>query len=329
MMNNWIKLTALGALACAHVAATAQDDEQAQRAATQQELAAAQARLEAAAREVAELSQAMAGDILVMDGNGFAFATRPLLGLTLDAGANPVFVNGQRVGGNDTDAAADGVLISGVNQRSGAGRAGIEAGDRLLSVDGVSLVGEAASKGLPLGLISEALADRKPGDTVAVEVLRDGKRMSKQVELTQAPMDSQISSFRFSTGEDDMPRIDEHFVIADGAGHAQNFETMVFDGGMFGGFAAQRRWADMELVELSRDLGEYFGADTGLLVVRAPSDEAIGFRDGDVIRRIGDRTPETVGHAMRILRSYEPGESLQVDILRDRKPRTLNVTLPE
>jgi hypothetical protein len=84
----------------------------------------------------------------------------------------------------------------------------------------------------------------------------------------------------------------------------------------------------MELVELSPGLGRYFGTDSGLLVVRAPSDPALKLEDGDVIRRIGGREPGSVSHAMRILRSYEEGEALELEIMREQRSRRLDVQIP-
>ncbi len=73
----------------------------------------------------------------------------------------------------------------------------------------------------------------------------------------------------------------------------------------------------------------YFGTETGLLVIRAPGNEAIGLQDGDVIREIGGRRPQDPGHAMRILRSYEAGEEVVIGIVRDRKETEVVVSLPE
>ena len=88
-------------------------------------------------------------------------------------------------------------------------------------------------------------------------------------------------------------------------------------------------WGDMELVELSEGLGDYFGVDEGVLVVSAPSNEALGFEDGDVILSIGGRKPGDIDHAMRILRSYESGETLEVKITRKRRSQTLKIEVPE
>jgi hypothetical protein len=88
-------------------------------------------------------------------------------------------------------------------------------------------------------------------------------------------------------------------------------------------------WADMELVELNEGLGKYFGTDSGLLVVSAPESSALQLEDGDVIKKIDGREPTSVRHAIRIFSSYQPGETLKIEIRRDKKRRTLDVTMPD
>ena len=66
-------------------------------------------------------------------------------------------------------------------------------------------------------------------------------------------------------------------------------------------------------------LGQYFGTDKGLLVVRAPATPGMRLDEGDVILSIDGRTPENPRHAFRILGSYEPDEKVKVDVLRQRK----------
>ncbi|HLG52995.1 MAG TPA: hypothetical protein VI339_03715, partial [Steroidobacteraceae bacterium] len=41
------------------------------------------------------------------------------------------------------------------------------------------------------------------------------------------------------------------------------------------------------------------------------------------------REPQSGPHAMRILRSYQPGETVELRILRDRKAQTLKAAVPE
>ncbi len=88
------------------------------------------------------------------------------------------------------------------------------------------------------------------------------------------------------------------------------------------------RWGDMELVTLSPDLGSYFGSDEGILVVKAPADPSLELKDGDVILDIGGRTPTSPEHAMRILRSYEAGESLRLGVIREKRRVDLDIEVP-
>ncbi len=85
----------------------------------------------------------------------------------------------------------------------------------------------------------------------------------------------------------------------------------------------------MELVELNAGLGQYFGTDEGLLVVSAPESTSLQLEDGDVIQKIDGREPTSVRHALRILGSYQAGESLKLEIMRNKKRRTLDVEIPD
>ena len=51
----------------------------------------------------------------------------------------------------------------------------------------------------------------------------------------------------------------------------------------------------LELVPVTPKLGQYFGTDKGLLVVRAPPAPGAGLEEGDVILTIGGRTPRILG----------------------------------
>jgi len=85
----------------------------------------------------------------------------------------------------------------------------------------------------------------------------------------------------------------------------------------------------MELVELNEGLGKYFGTDSGILVVSAPESDALKLEDGDVIQKIDGREPASVRHALRILSSYQAGESLEIEIIREKKRRKLEISMPD
>ena len=88
-------------------------------------------------------------------------------------------------------------------------------------------------------------------------------------------------------------------------------------------------WGELELAEISPGLGRYFGTEHGVLVLKAPSSFGDALKDGDVILSIGGREPESVSHALRILRSYQPLEHVPLAIERDRKPLKMDLTMPE
>ena len=48
-----------------------------------------------------------------------------------------------------------------------------------------------------------------------------------------------------------------------------------------------------------------------------------------MILSIGGRTPENPRHAFRILGSYQPGEKVKFEVLRQRKRLALDVQMPE
>ena len=65
------------------------------------------------------------------------------------------------------------------------------------------------------------------------------------------------------------------------------------------------------------------------LVVRAPEDSTLALKGGDVIVSIGGRKPTSPMQAMRIIRSYDPGESVTLDVLRKQKRVTVTWKVPE
>jgi predicted metalloprotease with PDZ domain len=63
-------------------------------------------------------------------------------------------------------------------------------------------------------------------------------------------------------------------------------------------------------------------------VVKAPPAQGAGLEEGDVVLTIGGRTPDSPRHAFRILGSYQPGEKVKLEVLRQRKRLALDVEMP-
>ena len=273
------------------------------------QLREANERLEEAAREVAELSAQLAGDATVLSRGGLyrAREPRPMLGINL----------GARAGLEN-----DGVLIQGVTPGGPAEKAGIRSGDIVKKIDGTSLTGGAP--GSATRRLTAHMKDVEAGDEVKLVIDRDGKEM----EFTVVPEDMDPIEMAFSlSGRDwdlDLRELEkelEELELMEDFDHPGPHRYRFSIG-------TARRWGDMELVSLTPELGEYFGAEKGVLVVRAPSDETLKLKDGDVIVDIGGREPMDPPHAMRVLRSYEEGEILKLGIVRKKKRRTLEIEIP-
>lgn len=84
----------------------------------------------------------------------------------------------------------------------------------------------------------------------------------------------------------------------------------------------------MKLTTLTAQLGSYFGTDHGVLVVRAPAHGVLQLQDGDVILSIGGRVPASSSQAIRILTSYDPGEKIELVILRKHHRMDITATMP-
>ncbi|HKE45503.1 MAG TPA: PDZ domain-containing protein [Steroidobacteraceae bacterium] len=264
------------------------------------QLAAARTRLEAAAREVAELSGQLTGPIMqdFMIAGAAGMPQRAMLGINLG-----------------DQASTDGVRVQSVTPGGPASDAGLRAGDVLVSADGVNL----RSKDKPSSaVLVEHMHNVKAGDKVKVEYLRDGKSHS-----------AEITTEAFGPGRLVMGGMPDRFFTMRVPGPMEAVTgvpavpgvpfTMAFPGANV---------LDMELVAMTPKLGKYFGTDKGVLVVRAPGDADLKLEDGDVILDIDGRVPQNGAHALRILSSYQPGEKLNINVLRDRKQTKLAVTVP-
>ncbi len=209
-----------------------------------------------------------------------------------------------------TDASAEsdkvGAKIEAVTPGSPAEKAGLKVGDVITKFAGTSLGGikaedeDESGPGRKLVALARKL---EPGDTVRIEYRRGSD--IKQATLVAEDLDGAMRM--------DMPGP----MVAMPHMPGMDFEW-------FG-----EPWGDLELVSLNPDLGDYFGTKDGILVVKAPADSTLPLKGGDVILSIGGRKPTSQSHAMRILRSYEAGESVSIDILRKQKRMSLTWKVPE
>lgn len=257
------------------------------------QLREAEKQLSEAAARVAELSRQRLPDVTMVTRH-LRVSDRPVLGVTIGDGGE--------------DGPVEGVTVRGVTPGSAAEDAGLRTGDVLTAVNDESLSADTQSEANEKLL--ELMDGVEEGDTLEIEYLRDGRSDTVQVE----PRDRA----GFSVAFDDRSW---HVPFAPAAPGARVDRWF--------GFHGAGRWGDMEMVSLTEELGRYFGTDQGLLVVRAPEDDSLKLQDGDVIQSIDGRKPQSASHAMRILASYQGGETLTIEIMRDKQRETLQVEMPD
>ena len=207
-----------------------------------------------------------------------------------------------------------GARIEAVTPGGPAEKAGLKAGDIVTRFQGTALGGAAADgddeSGPGMKLI-ELARELDPGDTVQVEYRRGGDTRRATIVADEVEWHGmtniEVPDFQFK-----MPGQGFEF------GPGNRFEWMI-----------GRPWGGIELVSLNPDLGEYFGIREGVLVVRAPEDSSLGLKGGDVILAIGGRKPTSPSHGMRILRSYDVGETVTIDVQRKQRRTTLTWKVPE
>ncbi len=209
-----------------------------------------------------------------------------------------------------------GVELMAVTPGGPADEAGLKVGDVIVRANEESLSRRGRRGDAPGDKLVRIIRDLKDGDTLRVEYRRGGQAATAPVVVrTMSP-----SSFAFSFSGDSTLRIiesDVEFAIPEFE-LAPRFEGML-----------PLRWLDIELVTMDADLGQYFGVTKGLLVVRAPRDESLNLKSGDVILTIDGREPTSPSHAIRILRSYERGEAVKLEVMRHKRRMTVTATVPE
>ncbi|HEX4853342.1 PDZ domain-containing protein [Arenimonas sp.] len=306
-------------------------------AATRAELEQARAELERSARRVAELSRAL----------GEADGVRTYRqAIVVGPGGNTLDVDDLRINLSEAgdglrrpgvgivmaeNEAGPGVRIAAVTPDSPAAKAGLRTGDVLVRVDGKAIDqrGESA-----ITQARESLGSLSKGQKIALGYTRDGKPGTANVVVDDI---GRVMVFNRADGAvaralaferaQGTPLIDPDVAIeierlrtAPCAPGSEDCQLPVLSQAF--------RWSGLNLASVDAKLGRYFGTDRGVLVLSGgPGLESL--EPGDVIQRIEGDAVATPRDAMRALREQDAGEKVSVQVLRDRKPRTVEVTVPD
>ena len=225
-----------------------------------------------------------------------------------------------------------GAFVSAVTPGGPADRAGLRSGDLVLRLDGKAVITPAVPAEVSPGIrVIELASQLAPNDTIAVEFRRADRR--RTVSLVTAPdpdyalLAGRLDSMRHARGateamtralaerEEELARVRRRMPAPM---PLREKMTWVRIAGPLAG---------LELATMNPSLSEYFGVSEGVLVTRAEANGPLGLKGGDVILSVDGRKPSSPAHLARILASYEPGETVSLEVVRSRKHLTLKGTL--
>jgi C-terminal processing protease CtpA/Prc len=257
----------------------------------------------------------------------------------------------------------EGVEIIGISPDGPAERAGLQQGDILVSIRGVELVDNERAR----EVVFEVMRETGDGEELAVVVERDGdsreyvvtaetrepRGWQSVIRIPEIEVIEEISGIQTVIVERiEVPDIDEealaermaeltikmenmkhNFVPSDG-GPEQHYEYEFSDlGGLAMGEAnvwfGLHQAHGLELAPINEGLGSYFKTDRGVLVISARDNNAYQLEPGDVVLSVDSTDVNSPSDMMRALRDVEPGSKIELEIMRDRRDRKFQVTMPE
>ncbi len=206
-----------------------------------------------------------------------------------------------------------GAFIEEVRENGAAARAGLKAGDLVVEFDGERV--RSAQHFVRL------VRETPPGRSTRVVVVRAASRMTLDV----APEAPQPLELRVPQLERDVRRQLESL--------PRDFELdLDLEGPRRGIVMAPRGWLGAQITPMPDQLATYFGTKGGVLVSSVDAESAAakgGLKAGDVLTSINGRSIESPDDLLGELARARPGDSLTLNIVRDKKASTLKATLPE
>jgi len=201
-----------------------------------------------------------------------------------------------------------GAIVNEVLGDSPADEAGINDGDVIISFDGQKVWDQDD--------LLDFIEDKRAGETVALELFRDGKSVTVDVELGKRPRSRGL----FFSDRNNKQRSNFRF--------APNRVKVRQFGFRSGGHVG------VSLTTLSEQLADYFGVkdNEGVLITEvtedSPAQEA-GLKAGDVIVAIEDERISDYSDVKEIVAESDKGDKLTFTILRNKRQRKIEVEVGE
>ena len=218
---------------------------------------------------------------------------------------------------------------------SGASEAGIQAGDVIVSVDG-AVTGENG-----MGLSEFSKNSYQAGDLIEVIVDRDGKELAVNVEakVVNSPdvlmsnahqwisKDGEVlmeelkgpNTFAFKFDGKDGQALGEHLNLGDHEVHVMTAggeaDAYFFSNGKMNQWLGKKH----HFSTVTKDLGKYFGVDSGVLVLEVDVDHKLGLQDGDVIQSINGESVKSPKDVVKKMSSLKNDDQVEIEIYRNKE----------
>jgi serine protease Do len=190
-----------------------------------------------------------------------------------------------------------GSIINKIVADSPADKAGLKVGDIVVSINGKDIASS--------GDLVDMIAGSRKGDVLELGIVRDKVDKTISVTLDGKLDDDKAAARKFGWNESP-------------SGILNLWDSPSYIG--------------VDLVDLSPQLASYFGLerDGGALVSEVSEDspaEKAGIKAGDVIIAVGDDEVTGYGDVGEFIREMNPGDSVTVKVLRDKKELSLAVVV--
>lgn len=220
-----------------------------------------------------------------------------------------------------------GARVTSVIEESPADKAGLKKGDVVVAMNGDKVVGPAT--------LTEMIHASKAGDTVKLDVLRDGQKRSLSAQLQERKNRFRVIAPGFegawASAEDARRMADDARLMAEqyrqleleGLPQLDRMRIRLGGGPRLG----------VELVRTTPELRAHLGApeDRGVLVGKvlpgSPAEKA-GLKVGDVITSVDGSEVASAGSILEAI-GDKAGQGVDVELVRDGKPMKVRAELPK
>ncbi len=210
-----------------------------------------------------------------------------------------------------------GAVVEAVTPAGPAYRAGLRSGDIITGFNGRSLVAVARETNRPSpGLVLiESSARLGAGDTATVEYRRGRTRRTIAMVLEPAPEPTMSTELGLFQGPAAPPEFFRGELAGMGAASGEQLGMAYM--------LRTRSPIDLELAPMNSGLGQYFGVSDGVLVISVPEGSRLSLKAGDVIIAVDGRKISNPNQFFRVLRTYDEGNTLKIDIYRLKRRESI------